>query len=91
MPGKLIKTVPDGGYGWVVCAVAFLISMVTDGTMFCFGVIMPEIMKILECTSSTAAFIGALQSGITYFLAIFIFASANKLGCRYMSCMMGNY
>ena len=77
-----IKMAPDGGYGWVVCAVAFVISMVSDGTVYCYGVIMPEIIKAFNCSSSTAAFIGALQSGITYFVAMLIFAMAHKIGCR---------
>ena len=77
-----IKMAPDGGYGWVVCAVAFVISMVIDGALFSFGVIMPEIIKAFDCNSSNAAFVGALQSGISYFVAILIFAVANKIGCR---------
>ena len=77
-----IKMAPDGGYGWVVCAVAFVISMVIDGTLFSFGVIMPKIIKAFDCSSSNAAFIGALQSGIPYFVAILIFAVTNKVGCR---------
>lgn len=77
-----IKMVPDGGYGWVVCAVVFVIAMVSEGTIFCYGVIMPEIIKAFECSSSTAAFIGALQSGMLYFVAMFVVAIANKSGCR---------
>ena len=77
-----VAAAPDGGYGWLVCAVVFLISMVTDGTVYCYGVIMPEIIKVFKCSSGTAAFIGALQSGITYFVAMVIFAIANRVGCR---------
>ena len=77
-----IRTAPDGGYGWVVCAVVFVICMIADGVINCYGVIMPEIIKTFNCSSSEAALIGAIQSGITYTLAIFIFALANKIGCR---------
>ena len=78
-----VRTAPDGGYGWVVCAVVFVICMIADAVINCYGVIMPEIIKTFHCSSSEAALIGAIQSGITYTLAIFIFALANKIGCRY--------
>ena len=77
------KMVPDGGYGWVVCTAVFMISMVTDGIVSCYGVIMPDIIRTFQCSSSAAAFIGALQSGITYFIAMLTAAMANKVGCRY--------
>ena len=82
MGGEVIKTAPDGGYGWVVCAVVFVIGMITEALINCYGVIMPEIIKTYGCSSSAAALIGALQSGTTYTLAVFIFAIANKFGCR---------
>ena len=77
-----VKMALDGGYGWVVCAAAFAVSMVSDGIIFCYGVVMPEIIKTFDCSSGAAAFIGALQSGITYFIAMLIFAVANTIGCR---------
>ena len=82
MTEKSSLMVPDGGYGWVVCGIAFLISLIADGIINSYGVIMPEIMKELGCSSSTGAFIGSLQGGIMYFVAMFIFATANKIGCR---------
>ena len=83
MTEATIRTAPDGGYGWVVCAVAFIISMVTDGILYSYGVIMPELMKAFQCSSSAAAAIGALQSGLMYFVAMIIFAVTNRIGCRY--------
>lgn len=79
---SIIKTAPDGGYGWVVCAIVFVICMIADAVISCYGVIMPEIIKLFGCSSSAAALIGAMQSGITYTLAMLIFALANKFGCR---------
>ena len=78
------KTVPDGGYGWVVCGVAFVISMICDGTVYSYGVIMPEIMKTFECSPSTAAVIGAIQTGIFQFPAMLILTMASYFGCRYL-------
>ena len=83
MSEKSSLLVPDGGYGWVVCGIAFMISLIADGIINSYGVIMPELMKVLGCSSSTGAFIGSLQGGIMYFVAMFIFATANKIGCRY--------
>ena len=76
------STAPDGGYGWVVCAVAFVISMICDGVVYSYGVIMPEIMKTFDCGASTAAMIGAIQTGIFQFPAMIILALASQFGCR---------
>ena len=84
MSEKSSLMVPDGGYGWVVCGIAFTISLIADGIINSYGVFMPEIMKEFDCDSSTGAFIGSLQGGIMYFVAMFIFAMANKVGCRYV-------
>ena len=84
MPKELVKTASDGGYGWVVCAIVFVICMIADGVINSYGVMMPEVIRLFNCSSSAAALIGAIQSGITYTLAIIIFAIANKLGCRYL-------
>ena len=74
----------DGGYGWVVCLVAFLISMVCDGIVHSYGVFVPAIMEKFMCSSSSAALIGSLQTGVTYFVALLIFAATNTCGCRYV-------
>ena len=84
MPETSIQMAPDGGYGWVVCAVAFAISFISDGILFSYGILMPEIIQSFNCSASSAALIGGLQNGITYFLAMLIFAVANKIGCRYV-------
>ena len=82
MVEKNLNKAPDGGYGWVVCAVAFFICMVTEGIVNSCGVIMPFLIEKFKCSSSTAALIGSLQSGILFFVAIVICAIANKVGCR---------
>ena len=74
----------DGGYGWVVCVVAFLISMVCDGIVHSYGVFVPAIMEKFMCSSGSAALIGSLQTGVTYFVALLIFAATNTCGCRYV-------
>ena len=77
--------VPDGGYGWVICCIAFFTSMVCDGIVHSYGVFVPTIMEKFMCNSSSAALIGSLQTGLTHVVAILIFASTHICGCRYVS------
>ena len=83
MAGKSVGPL-DGGYGWVVCGIAFLISMVCDGIVHSYGVFVPIIMERFSCSYGSAALVGSLQTGVTYFVAILIFATTNISGCRYV-------
>ena len=83
MSGKPSHSVPDGGYGWVICGLVFVISLVADGMALSYGVILPEVIKHFDCCSSAAVFVGALQQGTQHFMAVLTFALANTFGCRY--------
>ena len=78
-----IRTAPDGGYGWVVCAVAFIISMVTDGILYSYGVIMPELVKAFQCSASAArAFDASETSSFAGAKCPFWFCCAAFAQCR---------
>ena len=45
---------PDGGYGWVICATAFICNAIVDGIPACFGIILNALL--LEFKSKPRSF-----------------------------------
>ena len=46
---------PDGGYGWVVVAAAFIVNMIADGVTFSFGVMFDEFQDEFESSKAATA------------------------------------
>ena len=44
----VLPSPPDGGWGWVVCAVSFICNMILDGIAFTFGVILAPLCTYFE-------------------------------------------
>ncbi|CAG9824022.1 unnamed protein product [Phaedon cochleariae] len=59
---------PDGGWGWVVVAVAFICYFIIDGTTYTFGIFLTDISKTFEVHPTRVALINSLLSGFTYFV-----------------------
>ncbi|KAF8777983.1 hypothetical protein HNY73_014760 [Argiope bruennichi] len=36
---------PEGGWGWVICACAFVINMLTSGLLLSYGILYREVIK----------------------------------------------
>ena len=73
---------PDGGYGWVIVAVAYTISMIADGIGYTFGIMVPHIVKLYECSTSAAVLVGSLNLGATSLIGMIVFALTNIISCR---------
>ena len=61
--GFVAPDAPDGGYGWVIVVVAFLIHVIVDGAAFGYGVISNHIKEYYNATESQATLVGSLQLG----------------------------
>lgn len=57
-------TAPDGGWGWVVVACSFFISVIVDGICNTFGIVKRDLDERLDVSSSTTAWAGSLLSGV---------------------------
>ena len=73
---------PDGGYGWVIVAVAYTISMIADGIGYTFGIMVPHIVELYGCSTSSAVFVGSLNLGVFSLIGIIVFALTNIISCR---------
>jgi len=54
---------PDGGWGWVVVAAAFLSNLIVGGICYMFGIIMPELLDYFQAGKGKTAFVGSLVPG----------------------------
>ena len=70
MPKQVDRTVKDvdqmdRGWSWVVMVAAFLAFFMTDGIIFCFGLVMSELMVYLEGSPTKIAWVYSVLSGMT--------------------------
>lgn len=61
-PSELLRP-SDGGFGWMVVIASFLCSVIVDGIIFSFGVLLLEISRDLGQSKGTTAWVGSLQTG----------------------------
>ena len=57
---------PDGGWGWLIVASAFICNLLADGTMYSFGLFLDEISHSLNTTKTTVAVANSLTTGCSF-------------------------
>jgi len=58
-----VTLLPDGGWGWVVVAAAFVSNLIVGGICYMFGIIMPELLEYFQAGKGKTAFVGSLVPG----------------------------
>uniref|UniRef100_T1IHA6 Major facilitator superfamily (MFS) profile domain-containing protein n=1 Tax=Strigamia maritima TaxID=126957 RepID=T1IHA6_STRMM len=76
---------PDGGWGWVIVVATFLTSLVVDGIIFSFGILLPEILIEFNEGQSLTSWVGSALAGTYLLIGPIAGALANKYGCRTVS------
>ena len=71
---------PDGGYGWCIVTVAFLVSVLSDGCLYSFGIYMPIYISTFNTQPATVSWIGSFGSGAACLLGLFAGYYADKYG-----------
>ena len=66
------ESVPDGGWGWVVCFGAFLVNFILDGTMFSFGVLLLDLLEFFGQGKAKTAWVGSALLGMSMFMGEYI-------------------
>ncbi|XP_052784920.1 monocarboxylate transporter 12-like isoform X2 [Mya arenaria] len=74
--------VPDGGWGWVVCAACFLVHMLIDGLFYSFGVIYVELLDYYGSNRGSTALIGSLCQGVLCLIGPVVSMLVRKFGCK---------
>ncbi|XP_026750000.2 monocarboxylate transporter 14-like [Galleria mellonella] len=81
--------IPDGGWGWVVVASAFLVSACADGLAFSFGLLHEEFTQFFETTQSKTSLIGSLFIATPLLAGPIMSALVDRYGCRIMTMIAG--
>ncbi|CAK1596544.1 unnamed protein product [Parnassius mnemosyne] len=82
-------SIPDGGWGWVVVASSFIISMIADGISFSFGLLYIEFLDEFKSSKSTTAWIGSLFIAVPLLSGPVMSALVDRYGCRSMTILGG--
>ncbi|XP_078698498.1 monocarboxylate transporter 10-like [Branchiostoma floridae x Branchiostoma belcheri] len=77
------QQVPDGGYGWLVCFMAFISQGVLFGIQNCFAITYSALTdNFPDANAFTIAWIGSLNWGMFYMASPFAGIFVDKIGCR---------
>lgn len=77
-----LKPIPDGGYGWLVLAGAFIISFLIDVIMYTFGVILKQIGKDTDSSDKITNLLSCLNTGLLFFSGPLVSGLVNQFGVR---------
>lgn len=72
----------NGSYGWVLVLEGFLSSVMTDGSLYAFGVFFPSYVSEFNSTFATASWIGSVASGVTVLFAFHVGYLCDRFGYR---------
>jgi hypothetical protein len=77
------STVPDGGYGWVVCFGCSIIAWWFVGTSYSWGVIQAALVEQGLAAPATLSFVGSLTPTFIPVLALINARIIRAIGARY--------
>jgi hypothetical protein len=76
------KVHPDGGYGWLIVFVSFLINMIADGITFSFGVYNSEFLKYFGDSKGKTAWISSIFMAVPLLSGPIASYLTDRYGCR---------
>ena len=85
----LKATVPDGGWGWVVCASCLVGWMAIGGICMSYGIILPSLKVHFRQNTVVISLVGSILIGICGVIGPIVASMANKFGLRIVY-MMGS-
>lgn len=77
-----VKSAPNGGYGWCVCAAAFSVQFVLAGIQNSFGILLIYILDEFGNGKGTSAWVGSIHLFALYAMAPFVTIACDIWGCR---------
>lgn len=63
---NLIVIPPDGGWGWVIVAMAFVCYFLIDGVMYTFGLFLNDVSQSFNVHPTEVALASSLMSGFYF-------------------------
>lgn len=77
-----VKTVVDGGWGWMVVFGAFMINVITDGCSYSFGVLFTHLVDHFQANRSSTAWVGSVFNAAPLLFGPFASIIAKRFGFR---------
>ncbi|KAK7499314.1 hypothetical protein BaRGS_00009574 [Batillaria attramentaria] len=74
--------VPDGGWGWVVCAGSFMVNFIIDGTMFSFGILLLDLLDDFGEGKAITSWVGSAQLGMSMMMGPMVSLLLKKFSVR---------
>ena len=78
----LKATVPDGGWGWVVCASCLVGWMAIGGICMSYGIILPSLKAHFRQNTVVISLVGSILIGICGVIGPIVASMANRFGLR---------
>ncbi|CAH1723244.1 unnamed protein product [Chironomus riparius] len=79
---EVVFQAPDGGYGWLIVFVSFLINMIADGITFSFGVFNVEFLKYFGDSKGKTAWISSIFMATPLLSGPIASYLTDRYGCR---------
>ncbi|XP_036328523.1 uncharacterized protein LOC118740892 [Rhagoletis pomonella] len=79
---------PDGGWGWIICGIAFLVHILTTGLQLSSGLLLFYAIEHLR-DSNGIEWVGALNWSISMLLSPFVITFCRKKSTRLMAVVGG--
>lgn len=73
---------PDGGYGWLIVFVSFLINMIADGITFSFGIFNVEFLRVFNDSKGKTAWISSIFMAVPLLSGPIASYLTDRYGCR---------
>lgn len=84
-----MSVAPDGGWGWVVTASSFMISVLVDGICLSVGIFLNAFKYEFGSTTSQTAWVMSVLNGSYLFVGPIVSCIADKYGCRIVTIVGG--
>ncbi|KAH8238032.1 hypothetical protein KR032_011491 [Drosophila birchii] len=79
---------PDGGWGWIICGVSFLVHILTTGLQLSYGLLLFYAVQYLHNTSGVEL-LGALSWSVSMVATSFVVSLCRKRSIRLLSIVGG--
>ena len=76
------KDYQDKGYAWVVCFCSSLSRAICEGVGTAFGVLVPEIQRVLQNGMASTTLMGSLHFGVAFILGPLYMLMGKQFGSK---------
>ncbi|VDN97047.1 unnamed protein product [Rodentolepis nana] len=81
-PEAFVPVPPDGGWGWIVVAAAFLTNLIIDGICVTFGIMVTDFVEHFNASVANVMLLGSLLVGMYQIIGPIAAGLVNRFGCR---------